>query len=525
MRVSMWPGIALLVSGTVCAWLAWPASAQAQSSCSPSSPAAISGSTGAQGVLDPTNTNASLGLVWPAGAVFAAIDIDTGDVLYFDSSSAQIGSAVLPGVSGFPAFPEGKLNFTSVHLSQGTSVFFFSTSLGLPPPLIILSCQDVILDSISILGIGGLNGGQPTLSGTSTLIQLPANFLGGNGPSLLPVAAAGFGPRTGSLPSPGSLYPPIGGGGGNGGANLAGGEGGEAIVIAAAQRITVNGLISANGSNPLASATAAQGGAGGSVRLAAVLVEGDGIIDTSGGADSDGVVRSPAGPIEIQAFLQDLFNGTTSTTPTRGNPVAAPVPDNLPTIQVVGVNVATSDFCGFECSNTGSLSAPDVILPEASSPVAVTVEVFTQDVPLGTSLTFRAVGTDGSAVTAVASVQACDCLEGEGFATESWTLNPGATYQIVVYPSTAFALANLDTHPVLMRAKPVYAGLQIGPNKQESEVRNQKLEVRSQTKVAEKPAAEKPAGTRDLSPLEKWARAFGVDPEAHKKMAQLGTAP
>ncbi len=81
--------------------------------------------------------------------------------------------------------------------------------------------------------------------------------------------------------------------------------------------------------------TLAQGGGGGSVRLAALLVEGIGNIDTSGGLDSDGVKRSPDGPIEIQAFLQDLFAGTTTGNPLiRGNPVVAPIPSNLPTIQM-----------------------------------------------------------------------------------------------------------------------------------------------------------------------------------------------
>ena len=93
--------------------------------------------------------------------------------------------------------------------------------------------------------------------------------------------------------------------------------------------------------------------------LAAVLVEGVGKIDTSAGMDSDGVVRSAAGPVEIQAFLQDLFTGTASSTPIRGNPVAAPEPENLPQIEIVEVSVGQQDFCSFECSNTGSLSQPD----------------------------------------------------------------------------------------------------------------------------------------------------------------------
>lgn len=275
----------------------------------------------------------------------------------------------------------------------------------------------------------------------------------------------------------------------------------------------MNGLISADGSSPLASATAAQGGAGGSVRLAAVLVEGDGIIDTSGGADADGVVRSAAGPIEIQAFLQDLFTGTATTTPIRGNPVAAPLPDNLPTIDITGVSISVIEYCNSACPNTGSLSTPDVSFPPASSPVIVTVKASTTGVPNGTSLTFRAVGTNGAASTATVAVGGPECpVPGPTIACTNLTLNPGATYQIVVYPSTAFTLANLNIRPVPMSTKEFYAGL--------------RQDVADETKVAAaNPVAEKPSETRVLSPLEKWARVFGVDPEAHQKMAQLKTAP
>src|ERR1017187_172303 len=72
--------------------------ALAQTACSPTSPAPISGSTGVQGVLDPTNTNSSLGLVWPAGAVQAQIAMDTGLVTFYNSTNSQVGTASLPGV-------------------------------------------------------------------------------------------------------------------------------------------------------------------------------------------------------------------------------------------------------------------------------------------------------------------------------------------------------------------------------------------------------------------------------------------
>ncbi|MBI3894603.1 MAG: hypothetical protein HY313_01595, partial [Acidobacteria bacterium] len=439
--------------------------------CGPNNPAAISGSTGAQGVLDPTNTNSSQGIVWPPTAVLAGIALDTGEVLFADASGAAVTpGTVLPGVSSYPAFADGKLNFTSVHLPAGKGVLFFGSTQEPPPeltlsPVYVLSCQDVVLEG----------NGDGALANNGVLLAGLEGFLGGGQGLAQPAAnAAGFGPRSGSLPAPGSLYPTEPGGGGNGGefstngafAVVKGGRGGNAAVVAAAGRITNNGVITVNPRifAPLIGETVmdaqagsggAQGGAGGSVRLAAVLVEGVGKIDTSAGLDSDGVKRSPDGPVEIQAFLQDLFTGTASTTPIRDNPVAAPMPENLPEIQVVSVIVGQQDFCSFECSNTGSLADPDVTLDPASSAGNVTVEARTQGVPEGALLIFRAVGTDGSVSTANDTV-----VEGTAFA--DLTLNPGATYQIVVYSDTAFALANLESRPALMNAKTFYARLQAG---------------------------------------------------------------
>ena len=211
-------------------------------------PAPISGSTGAQGILDPANTDPTQGLVWPAGAFFAIVRMDTGEVVFLDSSgdidpntgevlSGFISSATLPGVTGTPAFPDGKLNFTSIHLPPGKAAGFFNPSLSVPgPPVIILSCQDVILEE------------------TALIASLSSSFQQGDGSNQGGFSPAGFGPRSGSLSAAGSLYPPLGGGGGNGGASSdgvtqgpEGGRGGGALVIAAAQRITLNGLISVIG--------------------------------------------------------------------------------------------------------------------------------------------------------------------------------------------------------------------------------------------------------------------------------------
>ncbi|MBI4464414.1 MAG: hypothetical protein HY647_06890 [Acidobacteria bacterium] len=275
-------------------------------------PASISGSTGAQGVLDPANTDSNKGLVWPTGATQAAINTDTGRVRFFAGTN-PVGTAFLPGTGIAPAFPDGKIHFLSVRLPSTTAVQFFSPSQGVDFPVILLSCQDVILAAGSNLfgGGGGLFESVRFTSGADLLGDgMPVQFPGFPGSvdatGITPQGPAGFGPRAGSLPSPATLYPPRGGGGGEGGiftlpdsrTLLGGGSGGAAVVIAATQRITVNGTLNASG---LHASGSGQGGAGGSVRLAALLVEGTGAINTSGG---QGTPNGPNGPIEIQAFLR-----------------------------------------------------------------------------------------------------------------------------------------------------------------------------------------------------------------------------
>lgn len=468
-------------------FLALPASrAQVAPVCSPNGPAPLSGSTGAQGVLDPTNANSAAGLVWPAGAVTASISMDTGVVSFFDATPASLGSASLPGVGGVPAFPTGILNFISVHLTPGTTVAFTTSVLGFAPPVIILSCQDVVLDAGS------------SLTATASLASgpLPGDFLGGLGPGVSGGGAAGFGPRTGSLPAAGSLYPAIGGGGGSGGTTQAGngGAGGPAIIISADQRITLNGSVNAAGL--AGSSSGAQGGAGGSVRLASLLVEGSGTVNTNAGADSDSVVRSPAGPVEVQAFLEDDFAGTATTTPIRGSAPVQPVPSNLPLITI-------ESLCDCSLSSTGSLTTPDyptLNVTVSTAQVVVPVPVFTQNVPDGTILLFRAVGTDGSVSSNSAAVSS-------SLASANLTLNAGIIYQIVVTPNTPFPSLVLDPAP----------GFEVARSTSESQ--SAKLNRQS---APSPDAAVKPV---DMVRAEQWMKAFAMPVEiASNSSATAGEA-
>ena len=172
------------------------------------------------------------------------------------------------------------------------------------------------------------------------------------------------------------------------------------------------------------------------------------------------------------------------------------MPDNLPEISIDQIGFV------FDRPNTGSLTTPDFTLPAAASAVTVPVMSFTEGVlPLGTALTFRAVGTNGSVASATQFVGTCPSAPGQGLTCADLTLNPGVIYQIVVYPETPFAMARIDSGPMPLAEQVLYASS--GKDRVESEVK--------QTVPEEEIS----------SPLEKWARAFGAEPQAHKKLAQL----
>jgi len=146
-------------------------------------------------VLDPSNTippnQPEGGLIWPATAVGAGIFLDTGQVFFVDAGNQLVGSATLPGVSGnFPAFPDGKLNFSRVRISTGKFVTIaanavpdaaFTAFLGVPPPAIVLSCQDVILEADSALAVGVGVTGAPFFIATDAPSIFPGAFPGGGG--------------------------------------------------------------------------------------------------------------------------------------------------------------------------------------------------------------------------------------------------------------------------------------------------------------------------------------------------------
>jgi hypothetical protein len=238
------------------------------------------------------------------------------------------------------------------------------------------------------------------------------------------------------------------------------------------------------------------------VRLAGLLVEGVGTINTSGGADANSAVNSPAGPIEVQAFLQDLFTGTTTTTPIRGNLPVQPIPANIPTITITNVSSTNPVFNQNSFPNTGSLTIPDVTLPVPST-TQVTVNIWIPStlVPDGTIMAVRAVGTDGSVFTTNATISGGDAFP-------NLTLNAGATYQIVVTPGTTFSLARPNLHAV-----------ESADAREQPEAFTQAVVIapKSSSPYSVKPSASESSAAEHLVAdrlvAEQWMKAFGVNPE------------
>lgn len=181
------------------------------------------------------------------------------------------------------------------------------------------------------------------------------------------------------------LAPLVGGSGGGGGhiasqgTTVRFGTGGGALLIASSTAITVNGHIQANGGQAggFTFPNPGGGGAGGSIRLAAPVVNGTGVLSVLGGAG--GFVSSSDGRVRIEDF-QRAFRGT--VTPSSSHIIASPFavllppPTPLPSVRVVsiaGVPVPPNPM--------GSITMPDVTL---NTPTTAPVQIEARHIPPGT---------------------------------------------------------------------------------------------------------------------------------------------
>ena len=198
----------------------------------------------------------------------------------------------------------------------------------------------------------------------------PSNWRGTGG-SYGSAGVNGGGPLYGNP----SLIPLIGGSGGSG-ANAnngvwidGGAAGGGALLIASSGRLTISGMVKANGG--AGNGEVSGGGSGGGIRLVAETLAGSGIVQALGGQNPYG---GGVGRIRIE---RGTNTGSLSLQVTPGPSVvelpggATPqiwLPTNGPTARIVsigGTSVTTDPRAGF-----GAIAA-DVAMPRVSSTTVI----------------------------------------------------------------------------------------------------------------------------------------------------------
>ena len=199
-----------------------------------------------------------------------------------------------------------------------------------------------------------------------------------------------------------------------------GGRGG-ALLIASSVSITVTGIITANGGAGLgAAAPTSGGGAGGSVRLVAPTIAGNGSITAAGGVDgnSSQCGQGTNGIIRLE-FFQSTFTGSLGGTSYVATPVNLFLPASTaqPSIMVTSIGGVA-----VPASPTGSFTVPDVAL-NSTSPLAVNIQG--TNIPAGTTPTLYFSTENFPSQQIVATPLAATSTAGITTATATVTLNPG----------------------------------------------------------------------------------------------------
>jgi hypothetical protein len=218
----------------------------------------------------------------------------------------------------------------------------------------------------------------------------------------------------------GNIYgiPLLGGSGGSGGPNYGGGGGGGAILVAVSGTLSLQapGGINASGGNAFYTYRDGNGnwweagtggaGSGGTIRIVASTLTGNGILDTRGGSAQFGVhcgfyscfsYNNGAGDgrIRLEA-LSDAFTGATYGSTTRGfTGIILPATNTEPRVAIVSV-------AGQPVSSnpTGMLNTPDAFISsQQSNPIPVVVAC--ANVPLNSDVIVEVKPASGTYVSAI----------------------------------------------------------------------------------------------------------------------------
>ncbi len=181
------------------------------------------------------------------------------------------------------------------------------------------------------------------------------------------------------------------------------------------------------------------GGAGGGIRLIANTIAGNGSITATSGSGGRGICVNGGGGSSgrIRLEASNVLRTTATNPPFSMEYPYAVVPQNMPTLAITsvgGVNVPAV--------TKGSFGSPDVMLPyNTTNPV--TVVVTGANIPVGTTVTVKAIPAVGTSASASSALSGTDASS-----TASVQLNISNAYPSLITSSVTFQLAALGIGPI-----------------------------------------------------------------------------
>jgi hypothetical protein len=336
-------------------------------------------------------------------------------------SNGSLGVVVINADTTMDLPPDGRLHFITLTVNGGRTLRFNKNPLNTPVRILAQS-NIVVAGTISVAagsanegapgrggpggfdgGFGGYGNGANTVGGDGTGPGRGRNIPGSPHPYQFSAAfadPAGLNTRTNGNALNVPLMGGSGGAGNDGNPGRGGGGGGGAILLASDSKITLNGLIAADGGS------GAGGGSGGSIRLVAPVIDGNGTFNVTGGggfwaAGSQGRVRLDTedryafrglrfqGRVSqgSQMFVDPPSTPTLNITEAAGQVIPVPAVNGVQVTLPAGssgsrqVKVAASGFTAnvpitvVVTPETGASSSYDAEIPIADGNGQVTVDV------------------------------------------------------------------------------------------------------------------------------------------------------
>ena len=214
-----------------------------------------------------------------AGTVFAkATSVANGELVLDNGGLAGMPTPITSPVpysllirNGAIAYPESALGLSGLTIGSGGVLTHLPGAEG----TLVTVGGDVVVESGGAINLNGRGYGTQSGPGAGTNNGYQGSGAGHGGLGGIAYQVSGYGNTYDSITEPVML--------GSGGGKSGGGAGGGAIALTAGGTLTVDGTISANGTNAPAS-DGAGGGSGGSVLLRCGVFAGSGAITANGGA-------------------------------------------------------------------------------------------------------------------------------------------------------------------------------------------------------------------------------------------------